>query len=104
MGPRSAEYDHTPHFCGLFKSLKEHWFVVTSDVRTSCPENAVAPHAGGVHPDEMRRHPLNPRLKPGADERRALGLGIQMMCRSSHQHDPPLARLQVDLVGLHGDP
>jgi hypothetical protein len=31
---------------------------------------------GGGHPDEVRRHSLNPRLKPGIDERRALGFGI----------------------------
>jgi hypothetical protein len=63
----------------------------------SCPENAVAPRTGGVHPDEVRRHTLDPRLKPGADDRRAFGLGIQMMRRSPHQHDPPLARLQIEL-------
>ena len=40
---------------------------------------------------------------PGADHRRAFGLGIQMMRRSAHQHDPSLARLQVELVRLHGD-
>jgi hypothetical protein len=33
----------------------------------------------------VRRHPLDPRLKPGADYRRALGLGIQMMRRSPHR-------------------
>jgi hypothetical protein len=37
---------------------------------------AVAPDMGGIHPDEMRRHPVNPRLQPGIDKRRALGLGI----------------------------
>jgi hypothetical protein len=52
--------------------------------RASSPEDAVAPHTGGGHPDEVRRHPLDPRLKPGADDRRALGLGIQMMRRSPH--------------------
>ena len=26
-----------------------------------------------------------------------------MMRRTPYQHDPPLARLQIDLVGLHGD-
>jgi hypothetical protein len=56
-------------------ALKEHWFAVTSDVQASCPENAVAHKLVGVHPDEVRGHPLDPRLKPGADERRALGSG-----------------------------
>jgi hypothetical protein len=61
--------------------------------RRSWPKDTVAPHAGGGHPDEVRGHPLDPRLKPGADERRALGLGIQVMRCSPHQHDPPQARL-----------
>ena len=45
---------------------------------------------------------LDPRLEPGIEERRALGLGIQMMCRSPRQHDPPLVCLLIDLVGLYG--
>jgi hypothetical protein len=70
------------------------------------PSFPVGPYAidgGGIHPDQMRRYPLEPRLEPGIDERRALGIGIQMMCRPPHQHDPPLAYLRIDLVGLHGD-
>ena len=27
-----------------------------------CPAGAVSPHAGGIHPDEVRRYPLDPRL------------------------------------------
>jgi hypothetical protein len=48
----------------------------------SCPAGAVAPDAGGIHSDEVRRYPLDPRLQPSIDERRALGLGIQMVRRS----------------------
>ena len=70
---------------------------------TSCLADADAKDTGGTHPDEVRRYILDPRLKPGIDERRALGLGIQMMCRSPRQHDPPLVCLQIDLVDLHGD-
>lgn len=55
------------------------------------------------HPDVVRRNLLDPRLEPGIDDRRALGLGIQMMGRSAGQHDPPLALLRIDLVGLDGD-
>src|SRR5436190_23564106 len=69
----------------------------------SCRADAVAPHPGGAHPDKVRRHPLDPRLEPGIDERRALSLGIQMMRRPPYQHVPPLTRFQIELVGLHGD-
>ena len=69
----------------------------------SFPKDAVAPQCGGGHPDEVRWHPLDPRLKPRAADRCALGLGIQMMRRSPYQHHPPFARLQIELVGLHGD-
>ena len=50
----------------------------------SCPAGAVAPDAGGIHSDEVRRYPLDPRLEPGIDERRALSLGIQMVRRSPY--------------------
>ncbi len=69
----------------------------------SCPADAVAPAAGGIHSDEVRRYPLDPRLKPGIDERRALGLGIQMVRRSPYQHEPPLTRFHIDLVRFHRD-
>src|SRR5215469_3106334 len=39
----------------------------------SCPAAAQAKEMGGGHPDEVRRHSLDPRLKPGIDKRRALG-------------------------------
>src|SRR6516225_10647992 len=68
----------------------------------SFPAAAKAKETGGGHPDEVRRYSLNPRLKPGIDEGRALGLGIEVMRRSAHQHEPPRARLRIDLVGLHG--
>jgi hypothetical protein len=54
--------------------------------------DAVAPHTGGVHPDEVRSHVLDPRLEPSTDDRHAFGLGIQMMRRPPCQHEPPLAR------------
>ena len=34
---------------------------------TSCPADAVAPDTGGIHPDEVRRYPLDPRLESGID-------------------------------------
>src|SRR5215831_3138151 len=64
----------------------------------SCPAAAQAKEMGRGHPDEVRRHSLNPRLKPGIDERRAFGFGIQVMRRSPHQHKPPPAHLRIDLV------
>src|SRR5690242_3678379 len=69
----------------------------------SCPADAVAPDTGGIHPDEVRGYPLDPRLEPGTDERRALGLGIQMMRRPSCQHEPSLPRFRIDLVHFHYD-
>src|SRR5262245_64993245 len=69
----------------------------------SCRADAYAKDTCGTHPDEVRRYILDPRLEPGIDERRALGLVIQMMRRSPRQHDPPLACLRIDLVDLHGD-
>src|SRR5690348_4418117 len=65
----------------------------------SCTADAVAPHIGGVHPDEVRSHVLDPRLEPSTDDRHAFGLGIQMMRRPPCQHEPPLARFQIELVG-----
>ena len=41
------------------------------------PDGAAPSRSG--HSDEVRRHSLNPRLKPGTDERRALGPGIQVI-------------------------
>src|SRR5215467_11891679 len=70
---------------------------------SSFPPGAYAVDSGELHPDEMRRYPLKPRHEPGIDERRTLSLGIQMMCRPPHQHDPPLAFFHVDLVGPHCD-
>src|SRR5215472_3082763 len=70
---------------------------------TSCLADAYAKDTGGTHPDEMRRYILDPRIEPGIDERRALGLGVQVMCRSPRQDDPPLMCLLMDLVGLDGD-
>src|SRR5262249_60413789 len=69
----------------------------------SCLADAYAEDSGGSHPDVVRRYFCDPRLEPGIDDRRALGLGIQMMGRPPCQHDPPLACLRIDLVGLHGD-
>ena len=66
-----------------------------------CTAGAAAEDTGGIHLDEVRGHPLDPRLEPGIDERRALGLGIQMMRRPPYQHEPPLARFHIDLVYLH---
>jgi hypothetical protein len=51
----------------------------------------------------VRRYSLDPRLEPGTDERRALGLGIQMMRRPHYQHEPPLTRVHIDLVHLDRD-
>src|SRR6476620_4342492 len=70
---------------------------------TSCRADAYAKESRVTHPDEVHRYILDPRLEPGIDERRALGLGIQMMCCSPRQHDPPLVCLRVDLVDLYGD-
>src|SRR5215472_4809660 len=70
---------------------------------TSCRADAYAKDSGGTHPDEVRRYILDPRLEPGIDERRALGLGIQMMCRAPRQDDPPLVCLRIDLVDLYRD-
>ena len=57
-------------------------FLRATPLLTSCLADAYAKDTGGTHPDEVRRYILDPRLEPGIDERRALGLGIQMMCRS----------------------
>src|SRR5689334_12340017 len=70
---------------------------------TSCLAGAGAPDTGGIHPDEVRRHPLDPRLEPGVDERRTLGLGVQMVRRPPDQYEPPLARFRIDLVSFHRD-
>ena len=70
---------------------------------TSCRADAYAKESRVTHPDEVHRYIRDPRLEPGIDERRALGLGIQMMCCSPRQHDPPLVCLRVDLVDLYGD-
>src|SRR6516164_3726902 len=69
----------------------------------SSPADAVAPDTGGVHPDVVPRYVLDPWLKPGVDDRRALGFRIQMMRRPSCQHEPPLARFHIRLVGLDRD-
>src|SRR5690242_6363248 len=69
----------------------------------SCPAYAVAPDPGGSHPDEVRRHPLDPRPEPGTGEWRALGFGIQMMRRPRYQHEPPLTRFGIDLVCFDRD-
>src|SRR6185437_14485793 len=69
----------------------------------SCPAGAAAEDTGGIHPDEVRRNPLDPRLEPGIDERRAFGLSIQMMRRPPCQHEPPLTRFHIDLVRLYRD-
>jgi hypothetical protein len=63
----------------------------------------VAPDTGGIYPDGVLGFALDPRLHPGADDRRALGLGVQMMGSAPDQHRPPRARRQVDLVDLQGD-
>src|SRR5262252_7048521 len=65
--------------------------------------DAYAKDSRMTDPDEVRRYMLAPRLEPGIDKRRALGLGIQMMCRSARQHDPPLVCLHVDLIHLYGN-
>src|SRR5690348_13720130 len=70
---------------------------------TSCRADAYAIDICGAHPDEVRRYILDPRLEPGIDERRTVGLGVQMMCRPSRQDDPPLVCLRIDLVDLYGD-
>src|SRR5580658_10557428 len=69
----------------------------------SWPAAADAPDTGGIHPDEVGGYSLDPRLEPGIDERRALGLGIQMMRRPHYQHEPSLKRAHIDLVHLHRD-
>src|SRR5580704_8291131 len=69
----------------------------------SCPGRAAAPYTGGIHSDEVWRYPVDPRLEPGIDERRALGLGVQMMRRAPYQHEPSLTRVHIDLVHLHRD-
>ena len=70
---------------------------------TSCRADAYAIDICGTHPDEVRRYILDPRFEPGIDERRAVGLGIQMMCRSPRQDDPSLTCLRIDLVDLYSD-
>src|SRR5689334_20004 len=70
---------------------------------TSCRADAYAIDICGTHPDEVRRYVLDPRLEPGIDVRRALGLGIQMVRRSPRQDDPPLMCLRIDLVDLYPD-
>ena len=67
----------------------------TSGRRVRMPKIAV-----GIYPDEVRRYLRDPQFEAGTDDRRALGLGIQMMCRPPRQHCPPLACVQIDLVGL----
>src|SRR5215831_646197 len=69
----------------------------------SCRADAYAKDTCGTYPDEVRRYILDPRLEPGIDERRALGLSIQMMCRSPRQDDPPLVCLRIHLLDFYGD-
>ena len=44
---------------------------------TSRRADAYAKDSYVTHPDEVRRYILDPRLEPGVDEWRALGLGIR---------------------------
>lgn len=65
--------------------------------------DAAAPATGGIYPDGVLGLALDPRLHSGAEDRRALSLGAQMMGRAPDQHRPSRARRQVDLVDLQGD-
>src|SRR5690242_1597857 len=69
----------------------------------SCRAEALARDADRNHPDEVLGFGLDPRLKADGADRRTLGLGIHVMRRAPHEHHPPLARVRIDLVGLHDD-
>src|SRR5215467_6843950 len=69
----------------------------------SYPAAAQAKETGGGHPDEVRRHSLNPWLKPGIDERRARGVVRAGAGSGASPRYRSRARLRIDLVGLHGD-
>ena len=111
----TAVLDGRPHICSAAPKAREQGAPVSLHpdaqpcscgllpLPTSCPAAAHAKDGCGTYPDEVRRYTLGPRLEPGIDERRALALGIQMMCRSARQDEPPLARFLIDLVDLHGD-
>ena len=55
-----------------------------STLSASCRAEALARDADGIHPDEVLRFALYPRLEANVADRRALGLGIRMMRRAPH--------------------
>src|SRR5215469_18635720 len=65
---------------------------------------AAAGDADGLHPDQVFLSGFGPRVGPGADDRRALGLGVHVMRRPHDHHGPPLELFRVELVDLEGDP
>jgi hypothetical protein len=46
---------------------------------------------------------LGPRVVPGADDRRALCLGVHVMRRAHDQHNPSVEGFRIVLVDLEGD-
>jgi hypothetical protein len=56
-----------------------------------------------LYPDQVLIFGHRPRLGPGADDRRALGLAVYMMRRPHDQHDPSLDQFKIELVDLEGD-
>src|SRR5215469_3012510 len=65
---------------------------------------AAAGDADGLHPDQVFLSGFGPRVGPGADDRRALGLGVHVMRRPHDHHGPPLEPFRVDPVDLEGAP